>query len=83
MMRGMSWTSTAVVRTQQQWAVTVESSSGEKAELVYESEAHARYIAAVLELKPSMLPKAAIVRSLAALPPPPAAIAKKSRRRSS
>jgi hypothetical protein len=68
MMRGMSWTSTAVVRRQQQWTVTVESSSGERAELAYESEAHARYIAAVLELRPSALPKLAIMRSLAALP---------------
>lgn len=78
MIHRMSWTSTAVVRTQQRWAVTVESSSGEKAELVYESEAHARYIAAVLELRPSMLPKQAIVRSLAALPAAPSP--KKSRR---
>jgi hypothetical protein len=81
-MRRMSWTSTAVVRTQQQWTVTAESSSGEKTELAYESEAQARFIAAVLALKPQSLPKMAIVRSLAALPPPPAGLGKpKSRRR--
>jgi hypothetical protein len=67
----MSWTSTAVVRRQKQWSVTVESSSGESAELVYASEAQARYFAAVLELKPSMLPKQAIVRALRTLPPGP------------
>lgn len=81
MMRRMSWTSTAVVRTQQQWAVTVESSAGEKAELLYDSEAHARYIAAVLELRPSMLPKQAIVRSLSKLPAAaPAAPSRRTRR---
>lgn len=67
----MAWTSTAVVRKQQQWTVTVESSNGESLELAYSSEAHARYIAAVLELKPSMLPKLAIVRSLSMLPRSP------------
>lgn len=81
MMRFMSWTSTAVVRTQQQWTVSVESTSGEKAELAYESEAHARYIAAVLQLKPSMLPKQAITRSLSRLPPPPESVARKTSRR--
>jgi hypothetical protein len=81
MMRRMSWTSTQVVRTQQQWTVTAESSSGEKTELAYESEAQARFIAAVLELKPQSLPKMAILRSLSRLPPPPATVAQKPPRR--
>lgn len=65
----MNWTSTAVIRKQKQWTVQVESSAGESAELNYASEAQARYFAAVLELRPSMLPKAAIAHRLAALPP--------------
>lgn len=69
----MAWTSTAIVQKQQTWTVTVESSAGESMELAYASEAHARYIAAVLELKPAMLPKLAIVRSLSQLPAAPAA----------
>ncbi len=73
----MSWTSTAVVRKQKQWTVQIESSAGESAELSYSSEAQARYFAAVLELRPSLLPKAAIVRRLVALPP---SRAKRSRR---
>ncbi len=64
----MSWTSTAVIRRQKQWTVTVESSSGESAELTYGSEAQARYFAAVLELRPSMLPKQMIAQRLASLP---------------
>lgn len=64
----MSWTSTAVIRKQKQWTVQVQSSAGESAELSYASEAQARYFAAVLEMRPSMLPKAAIVRRLADLP---------------
>ncbi len=64
----MNWTSTAVIRKQKQWTVQVESSSGESAELSYGSEAQARYFAAVLELRPSMLPKALITKRLAALP---------------
>jgi hypothetical protein len=70
MMRFMNWTSTAVIRKQKQWTVQVESSAGEAAELTYASEAQARYFAAVLEMRPSMLPKAAIVRRLADLPAP-------------
>lgn len=67
----MNWTSTAVIRNKQkQWTVQVESSAGESAELSYSSEAQARYFAAVLELRPSMLPKAAITRRLAELPAP-------------
>lgn len=79
----MAWTSTAVVQKQQTWTVTVESSAGESMELAYASEAHARYIAAVLELKPAMLPKLAIVRSLSQLPPadPAAGISASPRRR--
>jgi hypothetical protein len=51
-------------------------------ELAYASEAHARYIAAVLELKPAMLPKLAIVRSLSQLPAAaPAEISGAPRRR--
>lgn len=64
----MSWTSTAVVQKQSEWTVTVESTSGESAELSYPTEAQARYFAAVLALRPSSLPKQAIVRALAALP---------------
>lgn len=60
----MNWTSTAVIRKQTQWTVQVESSAGESAELTYASEAQARYFAAVLALRPSMLPKAAIVKRL-------------------
>jgi|GEM_PF-3831518 hypothetical protein len=63
----MSWTSTAVVRKHEQWTVTAESSAGESAELVYETEAQARYFAAVLQMKPANLPKQAIVRALANL----------------
>lgn len=66
----MSWTSTAVIRKQKQWTVQVQSSAGESAELSYASEAQARYFAAVLELRPSMLPKAAITRKLARFPGP-------------
>ena len=58
----MNWTSTAVIRKQRQWTVQVESSAGESAELSYATEAQARYFAAVLELRPSMLPRAAIAR---------------------
>ena len=64
----MSWTSTAVVQKQSEWTVTVESTSGESAELSYPTEAQARYFAAVLALRPSSLPKQAIVRALSALP---------------
>ena len=64
----MNWTSTAVIKKQKQWTVQVESSAGESAELSYPSEAQARYFAAVLELRPSSLPKAAITRRLAELP---------------
>jgi hypothetical protein len=64
----MNWTSTAVIRKQKQWTVQVESSAGESAELSYASEAQARYFAAVLALRPSMLPKTAIVQRLADLP---------------
>lgn len=64
----MNWTSTAVIRKQKQWTVKVESSAGESAELSYASEAQARYFAAVLELRPSMLPKAVITKRLAELP---------------
>ena len=64
----MNWTATAVIRKQTQWTVQVESSAGESAELSYASEAQARYFAAVMELRPSMLPKAAITRRLAELP---------------
>lgn len=67
----MNWTSTAVIRKQKQWTVQVESTAGESAELSYASEAQARYFAAVLELRPSMLPKAAIKSRLAELPPAP------------
>ncbi|MEW5741647.1 MAG: hypothetical protein AB1938_22200 [Myxococcota bacterium] len=67
----MSWTSTAVVRKRNQWTVQVESSSGEAAELQYRSEAQARYFAAVLELRPSTLPRAVIQKHLAALPEAP------------
>ncbi|GMU61536.1 MAG: hypothetical protein AMXMBFR34_32990 [Myxococcaceae bacterium] len=67
----MSWTSTAVVRKRNQWTVQVESSSGEAAELAYRSEAQARYFAAVLELRPSTLPRAVIERRLAELPEAP------------
>lgn len=66
----MNWTSTAVIRKQKQWTVQVQSSAGESAELSYASEAQARYFAAVLELRPSMLPKALITRRLAELPGP-------------
>jgi hypothetical protein len=76
----MSWTSTAVVRKRNQWTVQVESSSGEAAELQYRSEAQARYFAAVLELKPTMLPRAAIERRLAELPEAPAEDAAPPRR---
>lgn len=78
----MSWTSTAVVRKRNQWTVQVESSSGEAAELQYRSEAQARYFAAVLELKPTMLPRAAIERRLAELPEAPAeaAVPRRARR---
>ncbi len=64
----MNWTSTAVIRKQKQWTVQVESSAGESAELSYASEAQARYFAAVLELRPSRLPKALITKRLSALP---------------
>ncbi len=64
----MSWMSTAVIRKQKQWTVQVESTNGESAELTYPSEAQARYFAAVLELRPSMLPKALITKRLAELP---------------
>ncbi|MFT3713197.1 MAG: hypothetical protein QM817_36545 [Archangium sp.] len=77
----MSWTSTQVVRTQEQWTVTAVSSAGEKTELAYETEAQARYIAAVLSLKPESLPKMVILRALSRLPPPPSSVAKPSRRR--
>jgi hypothetical protein len=66
----MNWTSTAVIRKQKQWTVQVQSSAGESAELSYASEAQARYFAAVLELKPSMLPKAVITRRLGQFPGP-------------
>lgn len=68
----MSWTSTGVVRRNDHWAVQVESSTGEAAELEYRSEAQARYFAAVLALKPTSLPREAVVRRLAALPEAPA-----------
>ncbi len=78
----MAWTSTAIAQKHHQWTVTVESSAGESMELAYASEAHARYIAAVLELKPAMLPKLAIVRSLSQLPvAAPAEISGAPRRR--
>ncbi|MGV3623880.1 MAG: hypothetical protein ACO1OB_23890 [Archangium sp.] len=64
----MSWNSTAVVQKEQTWTVQAESSSGESLALEYASEAQARYIAAVLSLGPSTLPKAAIVNHLAQLP---------------
>ncbi|MFO0599927.1 MAG: hypothetical protein U0228_31750 [Myxococcaceae bacterium] len=67
----MSWTATSVTQTQQRWTVTAQSTSGESAELQYATEAQARFIAAVLELKPTSLPKQAIVRSLAQLPASP------------
>ena len=67
----MSWMSTAVIRKQKQWTVQVESTTGESAELTYPSEAQARYFAAVLALRPSMLPKAAITKRLAELPAAP------------
>lgn len=68
----MSWTSTAVVRRKNQWTVQAESSTGEAAELQYRSEAQARYFAAVLALKPSALPREAIVKRLGELPAAPA-----------
>ena len=77
----MNWTSTAVIRKQKQWTVQVESSAGEAAELSYSSEAQARYFAAVLELRPSMLPKAAITRRLAELPAPKASAPRHHRKR--
>lgn len=64
----MSWSSTAVIQKEETWTVQAESSSGESVALEYASEAHARYIAAVLSLGPSTLPKAAIVNRLAQLP---------------
>jgi hypothetical protein len=64
----MNWTSTAVVRRKDRWTVQVESSTGEAAELQYGTEAQARYFAAVLALRPSRLPREAIVTRLAALP---------------
>jgi hypothetical protein len=69
----MSWTTTAVLRRKRQWAVQVESSAGEQAELRYGTEAQARYFAAVLALGPSTLPRDAIVRRLRGLPRPAAA----------
>ncbi len=68
MLRGMSWTSKAVLRTDTQWTVQAEHSSGEAASLTYATEAQARYFAAVLALRPAVLPKQAIVRTLAQLP---------------
>ena len=64
----MSWSSTAVIQKAQTWTVQAESSNGESLALEYASEAQARYIAAVLSLGPSTLPKAAIVNHLAQLP---------------
>lgn len=63
----MSWNSTAVIQKEQTWTVEAKSSSGESLALQYASEAQARYIAAVLSLGPSTLPKAAIVNHLSAL----------------
>lgn len=60
----MSWTSTSVTQKKSVWAVEARSSQGEAAELRYESEARARYVAAVLALGPSSLPREAIVRRL-------------------
>ncbi len=80
----MSWTSTAVIRTEQTWTVQAQSTAGESAELTYETEAQARYIAAVLSLRPSSLPKQAIMRRLATLPEADAAPTRsRSRRRAS
>lgn len=64
----MSWNSTAVIQKEETWTVEAKSSNGESLALQYASEAQARYIAAVLSLGPSTLPKAAIVNHLAALP---------------
>ena len=64
----MSWNSTAVIQREATWTVQAESSSGESVALEFASEAQARYIAAVLSLGPSTLPKAAIVNHLAQLP---------------
>mgnify|MGYP007112204905 CR=1 FL=1 len=69
----MAWTSRGVLRTEQTWTVEAESSSGEVAQLACASEAQARYFSAVLSLRPSALPKQAIVRALAVLPVPEAA----------
>jgi len=69
MLRRMSWTSTAVVRSEEQWTVQAQSTSGESAQLVYATEKQARYFAAVLSLNPTVLPKQAILRALAELPP--------------
>lgn len=76
----MSWTSTAVVRRKSQWTVQVESSTGEAAELRYQSEAQARYFAAVLALRPATLPREAIVKKLAELPAAEAPAPRRSRR---
>lgn len=75
------WTSTAVVRSEERWAVQAQSTSGESAQLVYATEAQARYFAAVLSLNPPSLPKQAIVRALAALPEAPATPTRSRRRR--
>lgn len=61
----MRWTTTAVTSGTAGWTVTAEeASSGESVELRYATEAQARYIAAVLALGPSSLPKQAIIRRL-------------------
>jgi len=75
----MRWTSTAVIKKKSQWAVQVESDTGEQRELTYKTKAQAKYFAAVLALGPAQLPERAtmrIRRHLAALPSPTDALSR-------
>jgi len=75
----MRWTSTAVVKKKSQWAVQVQSDTGEHRELTYKTKAQAKYFAAVLSLGPAQLPEKAslrIKRHLSALPKPDDALSR-------
>jgi hypothetical protein len=63
----MRWTPTAVTPTRNTWTVTAESTEGATARVQCESEAQARYFAAVCALGPAQLPRDWIVERLRAV----------------
>lgn len=68
----MTRLTTTVAQKDKQWTVTVESATGERAEVHHETEAQARLFAASVEQRPTSLNKELELKHLSQLPRPSA-----------